>query len=89
MLSKKKKLEIIKEYGKKENDTGSTEVQIAILTERIKYLTEHFRKQPKDFESRIGLLRLVGHRRNFLRYLKTIDDQRHNELIQKLGIRAR
>ena len=89
MITKERKSEIVKEYGRKENDTGSPEVQIAILTERIHYLTEHFREQPKDFDSRRGLLKLVGQRRNFLRYLKLKDQNRFSEITQRLGIRAR
>ena len=89
MITKERKSEIVKEYGRKENDTGSPEVQIAILTERINYLTDHFREQPKDFHSRRGLLKLVGQRRNFLRYLKLKDQNRFSEITQRLGIRAR
>ena len=89
MKTKKRKAEIVKEYGRKENDTGSPEVQIALLTERINYLTDHFREQPKDFHSRRGLLKLVGQRRNFLRYLKLKDQNRFSEITQRLGIRAR
>ena len=89
MITKERKSEIVKEYGCKENDTGSPEVQIALLTERINYLTDHFREQPKDFHSRRGLLKLVGQRRNFLRYLKLKDQNRFSEITQRLGIRAR
>ena len=89
MITKERKFEIVKEYGRKENDTGSPEVQIALLTERINYLTDHFREQPKDFHSRRGLLKLVGQRRNFLRYLKLKDQNRFSEITQRLGIRAR
>ena len=89
MITKERKFEIVKEYGRKENDTGSPEVQIALLTERINYLTDHFREQPKDFHSRRGLLKLVGQRRNFLRYLKIKDQNRFSEITQRLGIRAR
>ena len=89
MITKERKSEIVKEYGRKENDTGSPEVQIALLTERINYLTDHFREQPKDFHSRRGLLKLVGQRRNFLRYLKLKDQNRFSEITQLLGIRAR
>ena len=89
MLTKERKTEIVKQFGRKENDTGSPEVQIAMITERINYLTEHFRGQPKDFSSRRGLLKLVGQRRNFLRYLKTKDMERFKDIIQRLGIRAR
>jgi small subunit ribosomal protein S15 len=89
MITKERKTEIVKEFGRKDYDTGSPEVQIALLTERINYLTDHFRVQPKDFHSRRGLLKLVGQRRNFLRYLKTKDQDRFTEIIQRLGIRAR
>jgi small subunit ribosomal protein S15 len=87
MLTKEQKNELIRTYGKNEHDSGSTEVQIALLTARIVYLTEHFKHQPKDFHSRRGLLRLVGRRRNFLNYLKAENVDRYQEIIQKLGIR--
>ncbi len=89
MLTKERKNEIAKEYGRSDNDTGSAEVQIALITERISYLTEHFQQQPKDFNSRRGLLKLVGQRRNFLRYLKSRDLDRFSKITQRLGIRAR
>ena len=89
MITKERKTEIVKQFGRKENDTGSPEVQIALLTERIIYLTDHFREQPKDFNSRRGLLKLVGQRRNFLRYLKNKDQNRFTDITQSLGIRAR
>ena len=87
MLTKEQKNELIRTYGKNEHDSGSTEVQIALLTARIVYLTEHFKQQPKDCHSRRGLLRLVGRRRNFLNYLKAENVDRYQEIIQKLGIR--
>ena len=87
MLTKEQKNELIRTYGKNEHDSGSTEVQIALLTARIVYLTEHFKQQPKDFHSRRGLLRLVGRRRNFLNCLKAENVDRYQEIIQKLGIR--
>ena len=87
MLTKEQKNKLIRTYGKNEHDSGSTEVQIALLTARIVYLTEHFKQQPKDFHSRRGLLRLVGRRRNFLNYLKAENVDRYQEIIQKLGIR--
>ena len=87
MLTKEQKNELIRTYGKSEHDSGSTEVQIALLTARIVYLTEHFKQQPKDFHSRRGLLRLVGRRRNFLNYLKAENVDRYQEIIKKLGIR--
>ena len=71
MLTKEQKDDISKEFGKSEGDTGSTEVQIALLSARIIYLTEHLKQQPKDYSSRRGLLKLVGQRRNFLNYLKS------------------
>lgn len=89
MLTKERKTEIVKEYGRSENDTGSPEVQIAMLTERINYLTAHLQVQPKDFSSRRGLLKLVGQRRNFLGYLKNKDTDRFSNITQRLGIRAR
>ena len=87
MLTKEQKNELIRTYGKNEHDSGSTEVQIALLTARIVYLTEHFKQQPKDFHSRRGLLRLVGRRRNFLNYLKAENVDRYQEIINTLGIR--
>lgn len=87
MLSKEKKAEIIKEYAVKEGDTGSPEVQIAILTYRINDLTEHFKVHPKDNHSRRGLLKMVGQRRNMLRYLKDTDIERYRTLIARLGLR--
>ena len=87
MLTKEQKNELIRTYGKNKHDSGSTEVQIALLTARIVYLTEHFKQQPKDFHSRRGLLRLVGRRRNFLNYLKAENVDRYQEIIKKLGIR--
>ena len=87
MLTKEQKNELIRTYGKNEHDSGSTEVQIALLTARIVYLTEHFKQQPTDFHSRRGLLRLVGRRRNFLNYLKAENVDRYQEIIKKLGIR--
>jgi small subunit ribosomal protein S15 len=87
MISKEKKAEIIKEFGRKEGDTGSPEVQIAILTERITELTEHLKVHQKDHHSRRGLLKLVGQRRGLLDYLKKIDLEGYRSLIEKLGIR--
>ena len=87
MISKEKKTEIIKEYGRKEGDTGSPEVQIAVLTERIQELTEHLKEHQKDHHSRRGLLKMVGQRRGLLDYLKGIDIERYRSLIEKLGIR--
>ena len=87
MISKEKKTQIIAEYGRKEGDTGSPEVQIALLTERIKELTEHLKVNQKDHHSRRGLLKMVGHRRNLLNYLKKKDIERYRATIEKLGIR--
>lgn len=78
---------IIEAFKKHENDTGSPEVQVALLTERIKYLTEHFKTHKKDFHSRTGLLKLVGKRRNLLSYLKKKDIERYREIITRLGLR--
>ena len=87
MIAKDKKQAIIKEYGRSEGDTGSPEVQIAILTARINELTDHFKANPKDHHSRRGLLKMVGHRRNLLNYLKKKDINRYRAIIEKLGIR--
>lgn len=82
-----RKQELIKEYATKGEDTGSPEVQVAILTERISNLTEHFKSHAKDNHSRRGLLKLVSQRRRLLDYLKSKDDGRYRTLIQRLGIR--
>ena len=82
-----RKLELVKEYGTKAGDTGSPEVQVAILTERITDLTEHFKTHVKDNHSRHGLLKLVSLRRSLLDYLKSRDEARYSKLIDKLGIR--
>ena len=87
MISKETKAEVIKEYGRFEGDTGSPEVQIAILTYRIKELTEHIKKNPKDHHSGRGLLKLVGQRRGLLDYYKSNDIEGYRALIKKLGIR--
>ncbi len=87
MISKEKKTEIIEKYGRKPGDTGSPEVQIAILTERIRELTEHLKVHQKDHHSRRGLLKLVGKRRGLLAYLKKTDLEGYRALIEKLGIR--
>ena len=87
MISQEKKAEIIKQYGRKDGDTGSTEVQVAILTERIRELTEHLQTHKKDHHSRRGLLKMVGKRRGLLDYLKKKDINAYRELIEKLGIR--
>ena len=87
MISKEKKQEIIAAYGRTANDTGSPEVQIALLTERINELTEHLKSNQKDHHSRRGLLKMVGHRRNLLAYLQKVDIERYRTIIAKLGIR--
>ncbi|MEG1603832.1 MAG: 30S ribosomal protein S15 [Cloacibacillus sp.] len=87
MIEKEKKQGIIEEYKTHEADTGSTEVQVAILTARIRELTEHMRSHKKDFHSRRGLLIMVGKRRKLLQYLKSRDFNRYQELIQRLGLR--
>ena len=87
VLVKEKKSEIISSYRLHETDTGSPEVQVAILTERINYLTEHFKTHKKDHHSRRGLLKLVGQRRRLLDYVKRMDFARYKGLIERLGIR--
>ena len=87
MISKEKKQAIIAEYARGTGDTGSPEVQIALLTERIKELTEHLKNNDKDHHSRRGLLKMVGQRRSLLAYLKNKDINRYRELISRLGIR--
>ena len=86
-LSSERKLEIIEEYRSHDKDTGSAEVQIAILTKRIEDLTEHLKVHKKDHHSRRGLLKMVGKRRRLLNYLKEKDVERYRELIEKLGLR--
>lgn len=87
VLTAEQKGEIVSGYRTHDTDTGSPEVQVAILTERIKYLTEHFKTHQKDHHSRRGLLKLVGQRRRLLDYLKKKDFNRYKELIERLGIR--
>lgn len=87
MISKEKKAEIIAAYGRTAGDTGSPEVQIALLTERIKELTEHLKVNQKDHHSRRGLLKMVGQRRGLLAYLKKKDLDGYRALIEKLGLR--
>ncbi len=87
MLTAEKKSEIIEKYKRGENDTGSPEVQIALMTSRILELTEHFKEHKKDHHSRRGLLNLVGQRRSLLDYLKRKDNERYLNLIQSLGLR--
>ena len=86
-VSKERKAELIKEFGKDANDSGSAEVQVAILTERIRELTEHDKVHKKDHHTRRGLLMLVGKRRRLLSYIKERDIENYRQLIAKLGIR--
>lgn len=86
-LLKETKAELIKQYRQHETDCGSPEVQIAVLTNRIVYLTEHFKSHKKDHHSRHGLLQLVGRRRRLLDYLHKVDDARYRAIIDRLGIR--
>lgn len=86
-VSKERKAELIKEFGKDANDSGSAEVQVAILTERIRELTEHVKVHKKDHHTRRGLLMLVGKRRRLLSYIKGRDIENYRQLIAKLGIR--
>ena len=87
VMTPSEKTQVIENYKKHDGDTGSPEVQVALLTSRIVYLTGHFKSHPKDFHSRTGLLKLVGQRRKLLNYLKNKDVQRYRELIQRLEIR--
>ena len=86
-LTKEQKAQIVKKYAKTEGDTGSAEVQIAILTEEIKELTEHLKVHKHDFHSRRGLLKKVGHRRSLLKYLMNKDVTRYREIVKQLGLR--
>lgn len=86
-ITPERKQELIKEFATVENDTGSPEVQVAILSERIRNLTEHFKAHGKDFHSRRGLLIMVGQRRSLLSYLKSKDSARYESLIARLGLR--
>jgi small subunit ribosomal protein S15 len=87
MIAKEKKQAIIAEYGRTPNDTGSPEVQVAVLTARIKELTEHLKVNPKDHHSRRGMLKMIGQRRGLLSYLKKVDIERYRSLIERLGLR--
>ena len=87
MIAKEKKQAIIKEFGRTEGDTGSPEVQVAVLTARIQELTEHLKENPKDHHSRRGMLKMIGKRRNLLAYLKDVDIERYRSLIERLGLR--
>lgn len=86
-LTKERKQEIISQFGGNEKNTGSTEVQIALITDRIRDLTEHFKTHKKDHASRRGLLKLVGQRRRLLRYLKNNDIEKYRELLKVLNLR--
>jgi len=86
-LDSAKKTEIISKFARNEKDTGSAEVQVALLTDRIKYLTEHLKTNKKDHSSRLGLLKLVGQRRRLMRYLRKKDFAKFNEVKEALGIR--
>lgn len=86
-VTKERKQELIVKFGQGANNTGSTEVQVALLTERINQLTEHFKTHTKDFAGRRGLLKMVGHRRNLLNYLRNRDIERYRTLIGELGLR--
>lgn len=87
MISREEKQELIKEFGRSEGDTGSPEVQIAILTHRIRQLTEHLRSNPKDHSSRRGMYMLIGQRKGLLNYLEKKDIERYRDLLEKLNIR--
>lgn len=87
MMRKEEKTEIIQQYATHESDTGSPEVQIAVLTKRINDLNEHLKTHKKDHHSRRGLLKMVGHRRNLLAYLQKNDIERYRAIIAKLGLR--
>ena len=86
-ITAERKQELVREYATKEADTGSPEVQVAILSERIKNLTEHLKSHSKDFHSRRGLLIMVGQRRRMLDFLKAKDASRYDQLIERLGLR--
>lgn len=87
MITTEKKQQIIQEFATKPGDTGSPEVQVAILTARINELNEHLKNNPKDFHSRRGLLKMVGQRRNMLAYLKSKDIERYRSIIARLNLR--
>ena len=87
MIETTEKQSLVKEFGRHEKDTGSPEVQIAILTKRIEALSEHFKKHKKDTNSRRGFLKLIGRRRRLLRYLQKTDPEKYQEVIKKLNIR--
>ena len=86
-ITKERTAELIKEYGKSDSDSGSAEVQVAILTERIRNLTEHLKVHKKDNHTRRGLMKLIGRRRGLLKYIKSRNIDEYRELVRKLGIR--
>ena len=86
-MTKERKQEIISTYRRDDKDTGSSEVQIALLTERINELTEHLKANPKDHHSRRGMLKMIGQRKGLLAYLKEVDIERYRSLIERLGLR--
>ncbi|NOZ83210.1 MAG: 30S ribosomal protein S15 [Epsilonproteobacteria bacterium] len=86
-ITKEKKVEIVKDFGREPDDTGSPEVQIAILSDRVGYLTEHFKTHKKDYHSRMGLLKIIAKRRKLLKYLRRKDIRRYKTVISKLNIR--
>ncbi len=86
-LKKEDKTALVEKYGRSKSDTGSSEVQIALLTERITYLTEHLRMHTKDHSSRRGLLKMVGQRRRLLDYLRRKDQEKYRKLLEELGLR--
>ena len=87
MLTQERKQEVIKTFKRRETDTGSPEVQVALLTERVNYLTDHFKVHTDDHHSRRGLLKMVGQRRRLLEYLKRKDSARYKTVVDKLGLR--
>lgn len=89
MLSRERKQELIASHRRYEGDTGSPEVQVALLTERIKQVSDHLRVHRKDFHTRVGLMKLVGRRRRLLNYLRRVDEARYQRLVEELGLRSR
>lgn len=87
-INLKNKAQIVEKFGKDAKDTGSVDVQVALLTEKINELTEHLKANPKDFQGRRGLLMMVGRRKNLLAYLKKVDLERYRDLIKKLNLRG-
>jgi small subunit ribosomal protein S15 len=87
-ITKDRKRELVEQYGRRQDDTGSPEVQVALLTDRIRYLTEHLKEHKHDHASRRGLLKLVGQRRRQMRYLAHSDAKRYRDLVESLGIRG-